>query len=81
MDAEFIIETDAESTKADTAAFCAAASHNHLYSMEEIVWSIYGKEFATPEFWRVAPAIGDALRENGFKKVYYKNRRFWVKKK
>jgi hypothetical protein len=48
--------------------------------MDEISSEIYGTNYDTEEFWRVVVHIGPAISQHGFKKVYWKNRRFWVKK-
>jgi len=80
MDGNFLAVTDKKSVDIVTREFAKNAVVNCCYSMIEIAYELYCVEFGTDEFWRVAVGIGDSLRENGFKQVNYKNRRFWVKK-
>lgn len=79
MKAHFLATTDLESIAIAVGRFAACADHNRYYSMTEIVAEIYAVDYATEEFWRVAPGVGESLRANGFKQVAYKGRRFWVR--
>jgi hypothetical protein len=80
MDGQFLAKTDKKSVDVVTKQFSEQAIENRYYSMIEIANSLYGVEFGTDEFWRVAVGVGDSLREIGWKQVNYKNRRFWVKR-
>ena len=80
MDANFIAATDMESVERKSAEWAKTALTNHLYSMADITEEIYGASFDTDEFWRVVMHIGPAISAHGFKRTFWKNRRWWVKK-
>lgn len=80
MDGRFVASTDSDSVVYAVIAWAESADPSRIYSMADVVLEIYGVEYETDEFWRVAPAVGDGLRTCGFKQVSYRNRRFWVKK-
>lgn len=78
MNGDFLSRTDFKSVDQVVTEFSNGAVTNRYYSMSEIAEKLYGVAFGTEEFWRVAVAIGDSLKSNGWKQVNYKNRRFWV---
>ena len=80
MDAKFLALSDAPHVAIAVVSWVKTADTDRFYSMVEIVDEMYGVEFDTDEFWRVASRAGDTLRECGFRQVNYKNRRIWVKK-
>ena len=80
MDANFLATTDMESVEKAAAVWAQNEITNHLYSMADITEEIYGAGFDTEEFWRVVMHIGPAISALGFKRTYWKNRRWWVRK-
>ncbi len=79
MDAEFIAMSDTAAVEKAALSWAQTAESNRLYSMDEIASQMFGAEYDTEKFWRVACNIGPAISSHGFKKVYWKNRRFWIK--
>jgi len=53
---------------------------NGYRAMVDTTDEIYGAAFDTEEFWRVVMHIGPAISAQGFKRTYWKNRRWLVKK-
>ena len=80
MEPNFLATTDMESVEKAAVTWTQTARTNHLYSMADITEEIYGAAFDTEEFWRVVMHIGPAISAQGFKRTYWKNRRWWVKK-
>lgn len=78
VEVEFILRTSIDRIKSDVAEWALSAERNRLYPMSEVVFQIYGFKYPSDEFARVAPDAADVLRACGFKRIYRKNRRFWV---